>query len=89
MKEEIGPAELDEIAARLTILEFALEVLFARDLAKLSEELSEQTKGAFLEVMTRTDAVSDHDKSIQKRAEAIGMKFVSKVSERERSMRMK
>lgn len=94
MKSENELEALDEIAARLTMIEFALEVLFAREMASLPADLSEHAKAAFIEIMSRPYGAMTGDineaqqlRAIAERSVELAERFVHKVTAREAFLR--
>lgn len=84
----------DEVGARLTMIEFALEILFAREIASLPAEASEQAKQTFIELMTRPydETTGEQNESgsvraISEQTVEFAKQFVHKVSEREAFLR--
>jgi hypothetical protein len=83
---------IDEAFARLSVLEFVIEIHTANTLAWQSQEISDQWKRDFVE---RTGSVilpnvlTNEQKEAEITARAIQMaeRFVKKVSEREASIR--
>ena len=85
---------LNEIAARLTLLEFALEVLFAREMASLPSDQSKHAKAAFLDLMSRPYGALTGDmqeaqqlRTIADRSVELAERFVHKVTAREATLR--
>ena len=85
---------IDEAFARLGALEFAVEVLMANELARMSIEASAQFKEDFVRVskkgygpLTGDETLARQMQAIARRSEEIAKRLIEKVARREIDIR--
>jgi len=86
--------EIEEAYARLSMLEFAIEVIMANQLARADEESSRVTKEDFVRVAARSYGAMTGDLDTARRMQAIACRsaemaerLVDKVARREKEIR--